>query len=109
MKEIDWKYIKESLEIILSLVDSKLEKHLIAHIEHYIKYDEFEMAFEVLFTEIIKLENISLIDYKKVEEIGKLLKLDKETVFDPDFWGSFISFINKIEPPDGARCAVNES
>jgi hypothetical protein len=98
MNEIDWEYIKESLKAILSLVDSKLEKSLIDHIEHYIKHDEYEMAFEVLFTEIIKFENLSLIDYKKVKEIGKLLKLDKETVFDPNFWGNFISFIKKIEP-----------
>lgn len=100
MNEIDWKYIKEKLKVFLSLVNSKLEKSLIDHIEHYIKHDEYEMAFELLFTEIIKFENLSLIDYKKAEEIGKLLKLDEETVFDPNFWGKFISFINKIDPPD---------
>ena len=55
-------------------------------IEHYIDNSEIEMAFEGLMIEIMNLNNVPKINILEIKEIAIQLKLDKESVFDSDFW-----------------------
>jgi hypothetical protein len=89
MKNDICKNIKEFIQLVLKLVESKLDNESIDYVNHYINHDEYEMAFEGLFLEIMKFEKIPEIDFLKSKEIGELLKLDEESVFDFDFWNKF--------------------
>ncbi len=64
-------------------------------VSHFLAHDEYEMAYEGLLIEMIKS------NYKPSREeadeylkIGKALGLDKESVFDPDFWKKLESHLN---------------
>lgn len=83
------------MQIILKTVHSKLDKEAIDFVQHYIEHDEYEMAFEGLFIEIMKLEEIPKIDLFKSKEIGKSLKMNEESVFDFDFWNKFDNYVKE--------------
>jgi hypothetical protein len=90
-----WTYIKKFIQSVLAIVHDKFDKESIDTVNHYVNHDEFEMAFEVLFIEVMKLRDIPSINFSEGEEIGKMLKLDEEVVFDPDFWSKFSTYIQK--------------
>jgi hypothetical protein len=62
-------------------------------INHYITHSEIEMAFEVMFLEVINQNLAIRIDSGTAIRTAKELSLDKETVFDVDFWSKFTNFI----------------
>lgn len=95
MENETWKYIKEFIQFILKTVNLKLDKKSIDSVNHYVDHDEYEMAFEGLFLEIMQLKEILEIDWQKSKEVGKLLKLDEESVFDFDFWNKFEDYIKR--------------
>lgn len=103
MRNDTWKYIKEFIQSILKTVNSKLDKESIDSVNHYVDHDEYEMAFEGLFLEIMKLEEIPKIDMLKSKEVAELLKLNEESVFDFDFWNRFNDFIKR----NNQSCNVN--
>jgi len=72
-----------------------LDEDTVDAVRHYVIHDEYEMAFEGLFIEIMNLIKVPGIDFQKSREIALLLKLDKETVFDHNFWGKFDKYIRK--------------
>ena len=74
MQEDNWKYIKEFIQRILKSVQLKLDKESVDSVNHYINHDEYEMAFEGLFLEIMKLDKIPKIDLMESKEVGELLK-----------------------------------
>ncbi len=61
-------------------------------VRHYINYDEYEMAFEGLFIELMSLNEKLNIDYSESYKIALLLKLNEETVFDANFLEEISSF-----------------
>ena len=95
MENETWKYIKEFIQFILKTVNSKLDKESIDSVNHYVDHDEYEMAFEGLFLEIMQLKEIPKIDWQKSKEVGELLKLNEESVFDFDFWNKFENYIKR--------------
>ena len=97
MKNDIYKDIKEYILLTLEIVESKLDSESIDYINHYINHDEYEMAFEGLFLEIMKLEEIPKIDFLKSKKIGELLKLNEESIFDIDFWYKFKNYLEKIQ------------
>ncbi len=97
MKNDDYKDVKEFIQLTLKIVESKLDSESIDYVNHYINHDEYEMAFEGLFLEIMKLEEIPEIDFLKSRKIGELLKLNEESVFDFDFWHNFKNYLEKIQ------------
>lgn len=90
-KEIDT--IIEFIQYSLELMESKLDKASINEVRHYLMHNEYEMAFEGLFIEIIKLGEASNIDLVKSLDIGRALKLDKHSVFEHDFWKKLEDFV----------------
>lgn len=93
MEKSTWEYIKEFIQSTLTIVQFELDQESIDSVNHYLENDEYEMAFEGLFLEIMKLERNLKIDLKKSKEIAELLKLNEESVFDFDFWKKFESYI----------------
>ncbi|WP_431050328.1 hypothetical protein [Roseateles sp. L2-2] len=65
------------------------------HVDHYIDVGELEMAFESFVLTLME-ERISPEAEDRVEmrAIGVALKLDKETVFRPDFWEAAQSYFD---------------
>lgn len=79
----------------LQTVRAEFDDKSIDGIDHYVVHAEYEMAFEILFIEIMKLHKYPLIDLQKSREVGLLLKLNEESVFDPFFWDKFKSYITQ--------------
>ena len=73
-----------------------LPEDAVNQIEHYISHNEPEIAFEGLFIDLIKTgafpENI---DKASCIELGKQLKLNKESVLKDEFWEEFIVFLKQ--------------
>lgn len=90
-----WIYIKEFIENVSNEIKPQLTKSSIDSVSHYLRHDEYEMAFEILFLGIMDLKDISNIDFLESKKVGKLLKLHEESVFDFDFWNKFEEFIRQ--------------
>ena len=97
MEHINWNMIESFLKKTILLVSSKLDQKSIEAVNHYVNHAEYEMAFEGLFIEIMKMNEVPDIDFSKSKEIGLLLKLDKESVFDVGFWKKFKNYVDAKE------------
>lgn len=86
MNNTDFEYVKDFIDSILELLKNTLDKETINAVQHYLSHDKYEMAFEGLFIDIMDLPEVPEIDFLKSRKIGQLLKLDKESVFDFNFW-----------------------
>src|SRR5688572_3411762 len=89
--------LKEANQMLARLLRENLG-NLNAHsqkaIAHYIHHDEYEMAFEGIFIDLMEAGRISSDrNLEEYEQLGKKLNLDKESVFDGDFWDKFVRFI----------------
>jgi hypothetical protein len=82
-------FIKE----VLSIVTTDLDKDLIFFVDHYLYHGEYEMAFEGLLLAIMKLDTIPPIDWRRSTEMAKKLNLNKESIYDEDFWSRFSTYI----------------
>lgn len=91
-KETDIRVEKFLRDLVLKL-SSKLDREAVQAVNHYIDHDEYEMAFEGLFIEIMKFKEVLDINKKETGEIAYLLKLNEESVFESDFWSRFQKFI----------------
>lgn len=90
-----WIYTREFIQSTLALVQFDLDNESIDAINHYLIYDEYEMAFEGLFIEIMSLETIPAVDIERSKEVGQLLKLNEESVFDSHFWKNFENYVKR--------------
>lgn len=97
MEEDEWTNVKHFIQRTLKEVESRIGQQSIDSINHYVDHDEYEMAFEILFLIIMELKDFPKIDLLKSKQMAEFLKLNEETVYDTDFWNSFISYIQKHE------------
>ena len=80
---------KEIDENINNIPDNKL-----SDIQHYLDHDEYGMAFEYLYLEIMENENARCsMEIANIREIGLLLELDKECMIEENFWEKFEAFL----------------
>lgn len=93
-KSIDIGIANEKLHVILNDCRDSLCEDAINEVLHYIEHGEPEIAFEGLFIELMQLgimpKNIEEAD---CIELGRYLRLDRESVLDDEFWRKFISFL----------------
>ena len=94
MEKDNWEYIKSFIQTLL--LEVKLDRESIEAINHYLEHDEYEMAFEGLFIEIMKLEEVPKIDFVESMKVGRKLKLNEESIFDFEFWKKFETFIKIV-------------
>jgi hypothetical protein len=87
--------VESFLSKVLSLpqIETEIPGDAIAQIEHYMKHNEYEMAFEGLFIEFIRADLNTTMDWDRVLELGEFLNLDKESIFEPKFWEKLNDFI----------------
>lgn len=94
-------FFTKAFKLIQGLLDrnaSKLDSESIEAVQHYISHDEYEMAFEGLFIDLMALGEItSEENLATYVELGKKMALDQSTVFDGDFWSIFMRFVEKME------------
>ena len=86
---------EETVAFIQNLLDStrgSLDNESIESVLHFLKYDEYEMAYEILLLEIIN-NNIVVNNHKDILEIAKMLKLDVESVYKEDFWNRLTTYL----------------
>lgn len=88
--------VKQFIQNTLSIVESKLDDDSVNSILHYLQHDEYEMAFEGLFLEIMRFDKSPQIDLDLAKKIAVFLKLDEESVFDFDFWMKFKQFTGGV-------------
>ena len=96
--EPDWElvvaFINETLEDATGSF-FELNEEAVKHFEvvrHLARHSEYEMAFEVLFLEIMKFPKMDFLDGDKVLEFALLLKLDTLTVYDDCFFEKLVSY-----------------
>jgi hypothetical protein len=93
-EKINWFKIKTYIEEVLRLYSNFLSAETVDAVNHYLEHDEFEMAFEGLFLDLMKIERLPpLLDAKECSDLAKKMKLDKESIFDRAFWEKFLSFM----------------
>ena len=91
---IDISIANKKLNAVLELCREILCDEAIAEVVHYIAHDEPEIAFEGLFIELMQQKTMpDAIIKKDCLALGQYLKLDSESVLDPDFWKNFIIFL----------------
>ena len=94
MKGDKWEDIKNFIEEVLETVKHELKSDSEESVRHYVIHDEYEMAFEGLFIELMQLKDKPKIDYSKCKKIAVMLKLNEESIFDNNFWENFKEFIS---------------
>lgn len=92
ISEDKWQRVKEYILETLTIVDSDLDKESKNAVLHYLNHSEYEMAFEGLFIEIMKINLDQKIDYNKALKMGQQMNLRNESTFDSDFWVKFETF-----------------
>lgn len=91
-KDFELSEIERYIQSVVLDFENRLDKDVIAEINHYLKHEEYEIAYEGLFLEIMKLKPMPSIDWTKSKHIAKLLNLDKESVLDDRFWAKISEF-----------------
>ena len=84
--ECDFHLCKNYINKVLESVSKHLNDESYFSVTHYLSVDEYEMAFELLFTHIIYDKIPATIDEQECLSIELMLRLDKESVYDPSFW-----------------------
>lgn len=84
------------IQDLLDQNSSSLDSESVDAVQHYISHDEYEMAFEGLFIDLMILGKIkSNKNLSVYMELGKNLGLEQGSVFDGDFWLKLTEFIEQ--------------
>lgn len=90
--EPDWElvvtFINNTLKDVTSFV-AGINKEAV---NYYVNYSEYEMAFEILFLEIMKFPRMSFIDCDKALDFALLMKLNTHTVYDDCFFEKLVDY-----------------
>ena len=85
------------LESYILASKEKISDDGLEEILHYYEHGEYEMSFEGLVIELMNVRNypnnFDFIDWKK---LALYYGLDKETVFEGDFWMKFMNWGEKF-------------
>lgn len=75
---------------------AELDAESLGIIGLYLDNREYEMAFEGLFLELIKSGKAIKLNTRECMGMARQLKLDKETVFDYQFWSKFEAYLHDM-------------
>jgi len=93
--QIDFEWIDKSIMSLLNFYSEKLGVETYETVKNYVEHDEYEMAYEGLFLDLISIKfSPHEIDLPRYLDIGISLKLNKESCFHPDFWSYLTHYIN---------------
>ncbi len=91
-----WLIAEKSIQTLLNKFTSLLDSESMDAVQYYIDRDEYEMAFEGLFIELMKAK--AFIDKSEMElylKLGQDLGLDEDSVFDSNFWNKFKIYVEQ--------------
>ena len=92
-----WLAVEKLLQGLLDRFSNELDNESVNAVQHYLDHSEYEMAFEGLFIELMKLgvllDKTSLRTYV---ELGESLGLKEDSVFDSDFWTKFTGYYSNV-------------
>jgi hypothetical protein len=86
--EIYWMSVRDRIEMLLRASTPQLNGDSIAFVRHRLDHDEYETALEGLCLSLTVLPDAvrRIVDWDGCQALGRLLKLDVESVLDPGFW-----------------------
>ncbi|CAN7437753.1 hypothetical protein [Rhizobium sp. LjRoot258] len=93
-KSDNFKPIDQFVRSTMSRAD--LDAESVEVIGLYLDNREYEMAFEGLFLELIKSGKTIKLNASECMGMARQLKLDKETVFDYQFWSKFEAYLHDM-------------
>ena len=88
-----WTEIEDFIKKTMSSINNHIDPDTVDSVNHYLKHAEYELAFEGLFIEIMKIKIPVEIDLTKAKKTAELLKLNEESVLEPNFWSKFDNYI----------------
>ena len=100
-KEKDWEQLVTEIQSEIDANVSCIPVERINDIQHYLAHDEYSMAFEYLFLELIERTGAKLtLGPEKANEMALLFNLndENECMIDGAFWGKFQTFLAKQSP-----------
>ncbi|MBA0207250.1 hypothetical protein H0259_21595 [Pectobacterium aroidearum] len=87
--------VKNSILRLIDIYGKDLDEETIRSVNHFLDHGEYEMAYEGIFIDLMSIGfNPENIDVSHYIAIGIRLGLNKESVFDFDFWNKLVSYLN---------------
>jgi len=94
----EWENIITRAESIITKCRGQFPDGTFDDVEKYLRYDEYEMAVEGLFIELMNAEVLPKdVSSKECYDLAFAVGLDHEVVFLGDFWDKFTAFLNMHE------------
>lgn len=95
MSDTDWYAVSDKIRAIIASNQKRLDAEKIAGIVHYLDVDEYEMALELLCLALMRISDATLLDLEAAAELAKQVGLDRESVFDDNFWANFSTVLTE--------------
>jgi hypothetical protein len=96
-KNLDWQQLVTDIQSEINANKEKIPEDRIKCIQHYLDHDEYAMAFEFLYLEIIERNGATCtLGKEKAQKIALMLDLDKEMNYDQAFWKKFQKLVYKV-------------
>lgn len=96
-KEREWKKLVADIQSEIDANVGIIPPERLNDIQHYLDHDEYSMAFEYLYLEVMEHANARFIlGPDKAREMAIFFDLDDENecVIDHEFWPKFEAFLN---------------
>lgn len=88
MVDFDNRAVQEAILGLLERSRALLNRRSIQHVMDYVGQEE-EMALESLCLDLMDRPEVPLADLEEMARLCKMVGLDRESVYDPDFWTHF--------------------
>jgi len=88
MPEFDHRAVQAALRSLLRRHRALLDAASIEHVEGYAGQEE-EMALESLCLDLMGRPEVPLVDLEEMARLCDVVGLDRESVYDPEFWAHF--------------------
>jgi hypothetical protein len=84
---------EKQLEKLIIVAQTLVQSDGLEGVMHYLEHGEYEMSFEGLVIELMKLEVYpDGFNFSEWKELGLQFRLNEESVFDNDFWNKFLEW-----------------
>jgi hypothetical protein len=94
--EINHNEIHKAISSLLDTYSDILDTDTYSEVMHYLQHGEYEMAFEGLFIDLINASfDVQKVDIEYYFNLGEKLNLNKESIFNHEFWNVFKNYIEK--------------
>ncbi|MDY6930104.1 MAG: MafI family immunity protein [Pseudomonadota bacterium] len=90
-----WLCAENRIQTLLNRFVGLLDTETVESVQHYLDHSEYELAFEGLFIELMKVDAVLEKDESEIYlKLAMELGLDRDSVFDGKFWEKFKAFMD---------------